>query len=73
LLLLLLLNALDAKSENYKSPQQALSKGPCWGINKRMGSLSLLFLIRQGLKYIMVLFTSLLLELAEIEFWPAFV
>jgi hypothetical protein len=31
------------------------------------------FLIRQGLKNITALFTSLLLELAEMEFWPAFV
>jgi hypothetical protein len=31
------------------------------------------FLIRHGLKNIKALFTSLLLELAEMEFWPAFV
>jgi hypothetical protein len=30
-------------------------------------------LIRQGLKNIKALFTSLLLEIAELEFWPAFV
>ena len=31
------------------------------------------FLIRQGLKNIKALFASLLLEPAEMEFWPAFV
>jgi hypothetical protein len=31
------------------------------------------FLIHQSLKNIKALFTSLLLELAEMEFWPAFV
>jgi hypothetical protein len=30
-------------------------------------------LIRQGLKYIKVLFTILLLELAEMEFWSDFI
>jgi hypothetical protein len=31
LLLLLVLNALDAKTENYESPQRALSRGPLVG------------------------------------------
>jgi hypothetical protein len=31
------------------------------------------FLTRQGLKNIKALFTSLLPELAEMDFWPAFV
>ena len=68
----LLLNALDAKSANYESPKRAISRA-LWR-HKRTERQSLPpFLIRQGLKNIKAMFTRLLLELAEMELWPAFV
>jgi hypothetical protein len=71
LLLLLLLNALDAKSENYESPH-ALSRGPYGSINKG-GAVSPSFLNPPGFEEYKGTVYSLLLELAEMEFWPAFV
>jgi hypothetical protein len=47
-------------------------KGPLWGHYQTEGQSLPHFLIRQGLKNIKALFTSLF-ELAEMEFWPAFV
>jgi len=47
--------------------------GPLWRHKQKERQCLPPFLIRQGLKNIKALFTSLLLELAEMEFWPAFV
>ena len=55
------------------SRQNELFQGPLWRHKQTERQSLPSFLIRQGLKNIKVLFTSLLLELAEMEFWPVFV
>jgi hypothetical protein len=63
----------STQSQQITSRHNELFRGPLWR-HKQTDRQSLLrFLICQGLKNIKALITSLLLELAEIEFWPAFV
>jgi hypothetical protein len=60
-------------SQEIPSLHNELFQGALVGTLTNGGAVSLSFLIRHGLKNITALFTSLLLELAEMEFWPAFV
>jgi hypothetical protein len=59
--------------QQITSRHNELFHGPLWRPKQTERQSFPPFLIRQGLKNIKALFTSLSLELTEMEFWPAFV
>jgi hypothetical protein len=61
------------QSQLITSRHNELFHRPLWGQKQTEGKSTPRVLIRLGLKNIKVLFKSLSLELAQIDFWPAFV